>query len=148
MMHHKRRQKLFKLLIPVACLACVVALVMYALRQNISLFYTPTEVSDGKAPKGVHIRLGGQVVEGSVVRGHDLAIQFDVTDTNQATHIAYQGLLPDLFREGQGLVVEGKVLDDGTFAATRVLAKHDENYMSPEVKAALQKGSEAKTRGV
>ncbi|MCH9689635.1 MAG: cytochrome c maturation protein CcmE [Gammaproteobacteria bacterium] len=142
-MHPVRRKKLVKLLIPVCLLALVVALVMYALRQNISLFYTPTEVSLGSAPKALNIRMGGRVVEGSILRGNDLNIQFKLTDMNQTVLVHYAGLLPDLFREGQGLVVEGHVLDSGAFDAQRVLAKHDENYMPPEAAAALMKGEQA-----
>jgi cytochrome c-type biogenesis protein CcmE len=144
MIHPARRKKLLKLLMPVCLLAIVVALVMYALKQNINLFYTPTEVVSGKAPKALNIRLGGRVVEGSVVRGDDLNIQFELTDTHQNILINYRGLLPDLFREGQGLVVEGSVLDNGAFHALQVLAKHDENYMPPEAKAALAAGEKAR----
>ena len=143
-MHPVRRKKLFKLIIPVCLLALVVALVMYALRQNISLFYTPTEVLAGNAPTALNIRMGGRVVEGSVIRGDDLNIQFELTDMNQTILVIYRGLLPDLFREGQGLVVEGQVLDNGQFKAQRVLAKHDENYMPPEAREALAKGAQLK----
>ena len=143
-MHPVRRKKLFKLIIPVCLLALVVALVMYALRQNISLFYTPTEVLAGNAPKALNIRMGGRVVEGSVLRGDDLNIQFELTDMNQTILVSYRGLLPDLFREGQGLVVEGQVLDNKQFKAQRVLAKHDENYMPPEAREALAKGEQLK----
>ncbi|MCH9756721.1 MAG: cytochrome c maturation protein CcmE [Gammaproteobacteria bacterium] len=143
-MHPVRRKKLIKLLIPVCLLALVVALVMYALRQNISLFYTPTEVVSGEVPKALNIRMGGRVVVGSVIRGKDLNIQFELTDMNQKIGVDYQGILPDLFREGQGLVVEGTLLDNGQFHAHRVLAKHDENYMPPEVRDALAKGEKAR----
>ena len=142
-MHPVRRKKLFKVVIPVCLLAIVVALVMYALRQNISLFYTPTEVLAGVAPKALNIRMGGRVVKGSVIRGNDLNIQFELTDMNQNILVNYRGLLPDLFREGQGLVVEGSVLDSGQFKAQRVLAKHDENYMPPEAREALARGEKA-----
>jgi cytochrome c-type biogenesis protein CcmE len=142
-MHPVRRKKLFKVVIPVCLLAMVVALVMYALRQNISLFYTPTEVLAGVAPKALNIRMGGRVVKGSVIRGNDLNIQFELTDMNQNILVNYRGLLPDLFREGQGLVVEGSVLENGQFKAQRVLAKHDENYMPPEAREALARGEKA-----
>ena len=142
-MHPVRRKKLFKVVIPVCLLAIVVALVMYALRQNISLFYTPTEVLQGEAPKALNIRMGGRVVKGSVIRGNDLNIQFELTDMNQNIVVNYRGLLPDLFREEQGLVVEGHVLDNGQFNAHRVLAKHDENYMPPEAREALARGEKA-----
>ena len=148
MMHPVRQKKLIKLLIPVFLLALVIALVMYALQQNINLFYTPREVVLGEAPKALNIRIGGRVVPGSVLRGTDLKVQFELTDTQEKIHIDYQGLLPDLFREDQGLVVEGKVLENGDFQATRVLAKHDENYMPPEVKAALAAAVKAKKEGL
>lgn len=142
-MHPVRRKKLFKIIIPVCLLALVTALVMYALRQNISLFYTPTDVVQGKVPKALNIRMGGRVVEGSVIRGDDLNIQFELTDMNQNIQVYYRGLLPDLFREGQGLVVEGMLSDNGQFKAHRVLAKHDENYMPPEAREALARGEKA-----
>lgn len=143
MMHPVRRKKLLKLMIPVMVLGLVVSLVLYALGQNISLFYTPTQVFSGEAPKARLIHLGGRVVPGSVVRGDDFNVQFKLTDTNQEVTVDYKGFLPDLFREGQGIVTEGELLENGQFKATRVLAKHDENYMSPEVKEALEKGKAA-----
>jgi cytochrome c-type biogenesis protein CcmE len=142
-MHPVRRKKLMKLIIPVCLLALVIALVMYALRQNINLFYTPTDIHADKAPHGRHIRMGGRVVKNSIIRGEDLNIVFELTDMNEHVLVIYRGLLPDLFREEQGLVVEGTVLDNGQFKAYRVLAKHDENYMPPEVKAALAAGEKA-----
>ncbi|MDF1678585.1 MAG: cytochrome c maturation protein CcmE [Legionellaceae bacterium] len=147
-MHPHRRNKLFKILLPVCLLGLVVALVMYALRQNISLFYTPTEVKRGMAASVKNIRMGGRVVDGSVLRQKDLNVQFELTDMNQNIVVQYRGLLPDLFREGQGLVVEGNVGDDGVFKASRVLAKHDENYMPPEAREALLKGEKAREKGV
>ena len=147
-MHALRRKKLFKLLVPVVILAIVLSLVLYALRQNISLFYTPTEVLADTPPKGVLIRMGGRVVSGSVVRGDGLNVQFDLTDMHRTVHVAYKGLLPDLFREEQGLVVEGESLGDGQFKAHQVLAKHDENYMPPEVKDALERGARAQQKAV
>ena len=145
-MHPVRKQKLFKLVVPVMVFGLVVSLVLYALRQNVSLFYTPTQVFSGEVPKARLIHVGGRVVPGSVVRGASLAIQFKLTDTNQDITVAYDGLLPDLFREGQGIVTEGEVLENGQFKATRVLAKHDENYMSPEVKQALEQGRAAREK--
>ena len=139
-MHPVRRQKLFKIMVPVVVLAVVVGLILYALGQNISLFYTPTQVFAGEAPKGRLIHLGGRVVKGSVIRGEQFNVQFKLTDTNQDVIVTYKGFLPDLFREDQGIVTEGELLENGHFKASRVLAKHDENYMSPEVKEALKKG--------
>lgn len=142
-MHPVRRKKLIKIIMPVCLLAFVMALVMYALRQNINLFYTPTDIHAGKAPTARNIRMGGRVVKNSIQRGEDLNIAFELTDMHEKILVRYQGLLPDLFREEQGLVVEGNVLDNGQFKAYRVLAKHDENYMPPEVKAALAAGEKA-----
>ena len=147
-MHPVRRQKLLKLVVPVMVLGLVVSLVLYALGQNISLFYTPTQVFAGEAPKARLIHLGGRVVPGSVVRGDDFKVQFKLTDTNQEVTVDYKGFLPDLFREDQGIVTEGELLENGQFKATRVLAKHDENYMSPEVKEALEKGKAARKKAL
>lgn len=147
-MHPVRRKKLTKLIIPVMVLSLVMSLVLYALRQNISLFYTPTQISLGEVPKARLIHVGGRVLPGSVVRGEGLSVQFKLTDTNQDVVVAYKGLLPDLFREGQGIVTEGELLESGVFQATQVLAKHDENYMSPEVKEALEKGQAARKKAL
>lgn len=147
-MHPVRRKKLMKLIAPVIVLGLVVSLVLYALRQNISLFYTPTQIFAGEAPKARLIHVGGRVVPGSVIRGEDFNIQFKLTDTNQEVMVEYKGFLPDLFREGQGIVTEGELLNNGRFKASQVLAKHDENYMSPEVKEALEKGKAARKKAV
>ena len=146
-MHPVRQKKLLKILIPVCVLGCVVGLMMYALRQNISLFYTPTQIKQGEAIHGQKIRMGGRVVSGSVLRQDGLSVRFDLTDMNKQVRVYYQGLLPDLFREEQGIVVEGTLLDSGAFRASTVLAKHDENYMPKEVKAALEAGEAAKKEG-
>jgi cytochrome c-type biogenesis protein CcmE len=115
-------------------------LVLYALRQNISLFYTPTQVALGEAPLHHAIRVGGMVEKGSIVRAaKGLEVQFKITDFKKTITVTYQGILPDLFREGQGIVAEGQVTDTLYFRASQVLAKHDANYMPPEVKAALAK---------
>ncbi|MDF1683161.1 MAG: cytochrome c maturation protein CcmE [Legionellaceae bacterium] len=147
-MHPVRRKKLTKLMIPVMVLGLVMSLVLYALRQNISLFYTPTQISLGEAPKARLIHVGGRVVPGSVIRADDLGVKFKLTDTNQDVVVEYKGILPDLFREGQGIVTEGELLNNGIFKATQVLAKHDENYMSPEVKDALEKGKAARKKAI
>lgn len=139
-MHPVRRQKLTRYLGGLVVLGLVTALILYALRQNISLFYAPSDVASGKVPESVHIRMGGMVMPGSVKRGKALKIQFKLTDYKASISVSYQGLLPDLFRENQGLVVEGKLMPNQTIEASRVLAKHDEKYMPPEVKAALGKG--------
>ncbi|WP_058524557.1 cytochrome c maturation protein CcmE [Legionella birminghamensis] len=139
-MNPVRRKKLTRLMFILLILGIVTALVMYALRQNISLFYTPSQVVSGEAPHQQVIRLGGMVAGGSIVRSsEDLSVQFELTDFNQKVIVHYKGILPDLFRENQGIVTKGFLLDDGQFKATEVLAKHDANYMPPEVKAGLAK---------
>ena len=121
-------------------LSVVCALVLYALRQNISLFYTPTQVAEGQAPILKAIRIGGMVEKGSILRAEkDLDVQFKITDFTNTIKVTYRGILPDLFREGQGIVAEGEVTDNQHFKARQVLAKHDANYMPPEVKATMAK---------
>jgi cytochrome c-type biogenesis protein CcmE len=120
--------------------AVAVGLAAYAMRQNINLFYPPADVVAGKAPVGKRIRAGGMVVEGSVVRDRDsLRVSFLVTDYQAQLPVVYTGILPDLFAEGQGIVAAGSLDAQGVFQATEVLAKHDENYMPPEVADALSK---------
>lgn len=119
------------------------ALVLAALNENMSLFFSPTQVSSGEAPQGHPFRLGGLVAEGSVSRSEtDLAVRFAITDGASAVPVSYTGILPDLFREGQGIVARGRLQADGSFIAEEVLAKHDENYMPPEVHEALKKGQQ------
>ncbi len=137
-MHSVRRRKIITILCSLTTLGLIIGLVLYALRQNISLFYTPTELVDGHAPYQHTIRMGGMVVKGSVVRDHTLDVQFDVTDYHDTINVVYHGVLPDLFREGKGVVVQGQWDGHSRFNASIVLAKHDENYMPPEVKAILQ----------
>lgn len=133
-----RKRKLSLILFILTVLSLVAGLVLYALRQNISLFYTPTQVSSGEAPLHRSIRVGGMVEKGSIVRSEKgLEVQFKVTDYNKTITISYTGILPDLFREEQGIVAEGELGKNQQFQAVRVLAKHDANYMPPEVKAAL-----------
>lgn len=128
------------LLFIMSILAVASALVLYALRQNISLFYTPTQVATGQAPVNHPIRVGGMVEKGSIIRAaQGLEVQFKITDFEKTITVTYQGILPDLFREGQGIVAEGQLTDTHLFRASQVLAKHDANYMPPEVKAALAK---------
>lgn len=117
-----------------------VSLLLKALGSNTNYFYSPTEVVEGKAPTGKSFRLGGLVGKGSVVRV-DMKVNFDVTDNKNKFNIEYTGILPDLFREGQGIITTGSLVD-GTFVATEVLAKHDENYMPPEVADALEKAKQ------
>ena len=133
-----RRKRLGVILFIATGLSVAIGLTLYALSQNIDLFYTPTQVAQGEVAAGQRIRIGGMVREGSVVSADDsLAVEFVATDYVHDVPIFHEGILPDLFREGQGIVVEGSLDTAGVFQASRVLAKHDENYMSPEVKAAL-----------
>jgi cytochrome c-type biogenesis protein CcmE len=122
----------------VGILGVAVLLVAYALRDTIVFFHTPTEVETKQIPAGKRIRLGGLVAEGSLKRGEGLTIGFVITDTVKTIPVSYTGILPDLFREGQGVVAEGKLDAAGRFLADSVLAKHDENYMPPEVAKALK----------
>ena len=139
-MNLKRKKKLVHLILIGSVLLIAVVLILYALGQNISLFYTPTQSVTGEAPKYKTIRVGGMVEKGSVVRdGKELLVTFKVTDFSNSMTISYQGILPDLFREGQGIVAQGQLNDSGLFVAKEILAKHDENYMPPEVRDSLPK---------
>lgn len=145
-MHPVRQRKLMKILLLMLVLASVMALVLYALRQNISLFYTPSEAANGKAPHHHAIRMGGMVVEKSIKRSErDLSVLFTITDYQNQVEVEFNGILPDLFREGQGVVAKGQLLDNRHFKAVEVLAKHDEKYMPPEVKEALERHNKAKS---
>ena len=119
--------------------ALAAALVLSALRESIVFFNSPTDIVEKHVAPGTRIRLGGLVKPGSLVRGEQLAVHFEVTDGNRAISVAYQGILPDLFREGQGIVAEGALDQTGVFKADSVLAKHDETYMPKEVADALKK---------
>ena len=128
-----------------ASLGVATYFVMNALNSNIALFYTPTQIAAGEAPKERVFRIGGMVKEGTVQR-NAMTIRFIVTDTAKEVPVAYTGILPDLFKEGKGVVAQGKMGADGQFVATEVLAKHDENYMPPEAKHAIdQAGKTAQT---
>ncbi|MBX9592475.1 MAG: cytochrome c maturation protein CcmE [Hyphomonadaceae bacterium] len=132
-------------------LSLAVFLVLFALRDTIVFFHTPKEVVERQIPAGKRFRLGGLVAEGSLKRGEGLTVAFAVTDTDKTIPVTYTGILPDLFREGQGVVAEGKLDPSGRFHADMVLAKHDETYMPPEVAKALkQQGvwhGDAKAKG-
>jgi cytochrome c-type biogenesis protein CcmE len=123
----------------VGVLAVAVALVLGALRDSIVFFNSPSDVLEKHVAPGARIRLGGLVKDGSLVRGNDLQVRFEVTDGNRELPVNYQGVLPDLFREGQGVVAEGMLDGAGIFNADTILAKHDETYMPKEVAAALKK---------
>lgn len=138
-MHPKRKQRLIIVIAVVLLSSVAIGLVVWALRGNINLFYPPADVVAGLAPTDRTIRVGGMVVEGSVQRGGaDLTTTFAVTDYEAEVTVTYTGILPDLFSEGEGVVASGKLGPDGVLVASEVLAKHDENYMPPEVAAALE----------
>ena len=138
-MNPVRKKRLFIILGILAGVGVAVGLALSALQQNINLFYTPTQIAAGEAPQDTRIRAGGMVKEGSVSRSADsLDVQFVVTDFAKDVTIRYRGILPDLFREGQGIVALGRLSADGVLVADEVLAKHDEKYMPPEVTKALK----------
>ena len=120
-----------------ATLAIAAVLILNALNSNIALYVTPSEVAAGKAPKGQTFRIGGMVKDGSLKRD-ELVVHLIITDLVKEIPVSYKGILPDLFKEGKGAVVQGKLDPDGQFVASEVLAKHDENYMPPEAKHALE----------
>lgn len=139
-MRAARKKRLYLIALMVIGVGIAVALALNAFNQNLMFFYSPSEVIAGDAPKGHPFRLGGLVTDGSVKRQQDgLTVNFGVTDTAKNVTVQYTGILPDLFREGQGIVAHGRLRDDGVFVADEVLAKHDENYMPPEVADSLEK---------
>lgn len=139
-----RRQRLIIILVLVALAGVAVGLTLYALRANMNLFYSPTQISSGEAPQGRSLRAGGVVRDNSVHRDQGtLDVTFTVTDFEEDVPVHYRGILPDLFREGQGVVIVGTLDERGWLQASEVLAKHDENYMPPEVDGAL-KAAEAR----
>lgn len=147
-MHPVRRQRLFMVIFIVVIASAAVALLSFALRENINLFYPPSDIVSGEAPKAVRIRAGGMVVDGSMVRADDsLFTRFQITDGEAQVEVHYTGILPDLFAEGEAAVVMGELNDNGVFMASEVLAKHDENYTPPEVADAMQEAHDrAKTK--
>ena len=128
-------------------LGLAAGLVLYALNDAIVFFNSPTDVIEKQVAPGARIRLGGLVKPGTLVRGDNLKVRFEVTDGNKSVLVSYTGILPDLFREGQGIVTEGALEAAGTFRADSVLAKHDETYMPKEVADALKKQGHWKTEG-
>jgi len=134
----RKQRRAVLIAVGVGILAVAVFLVAVALRDTIIFFHTPSEVAAKQIAAGQRFRLGGLVAEGSVKRGGGTTVDFTITDTAKAIAVRYTGILPDLFREGQGVVAEGKLDASGWFLADTVLAKHDENYMPPEVAKALK----------
>lgn len=140
----KARHKRFILIaIGLALLGLAAMLILNAFQSNMVFFYTPTQVQKGEVPHGTGFRIGGLVVENSFKRQDDgLTVHFSITDTAKTVPVVYKGVLPDLFKEGKGVVAQGKVGPDGIFVASEVLAKHDENYMPPEAAEALKRAQE------
>ena len=138
-MNAQRRKLVFTVVFIVAGMGIATALALKAFQQNLLYFYSPAQVAKGEAPVNRPFRIGGLVVAGSITRDpKSLAVRFVLTDTLKEISVDYDGILPDLFREGQGIVANGSLRSDGTFVATEVLAKHDENYMPKEVADALK----------
>lgn len=140
-MSPKQKRRLISVCFLVTGLGIGIALVLMALNENINLFLTPAQVVAGEVPPGSRFRVGGMVVRGSVEKSeNDTTTRFRLADLSDQVQLVYAGILPDLFREGQGIVAEGRLDEHGVFIADRVLAKHDENYMPPEVEQALKPG--------
>jgi cytochrome c-type biogenesis protein CcmE len=138
-----RRQRMIFVGVVLTGVAVATALALTAIGENMLYFYSPSQIAAGEAPRGREVRVGGLVVGGSVARqANGLDVRFDLTDTSATVPVTYTGILPDLFREGQGIVALGKIDSDGVFQAREVLAKHDENYMPPEVAEALKLAAE------
>ena len=136
----RKRRRLYAVFAGLMMLGIAAALVLTALRDSVVFFYSPSDLAGKQIAPGQRIRIGGLVAEGSVGKSEDgLATRFTVTDMKAAVPVSYSGILPDLFREGQGVVVEGRLEPGGSFQASEVLAKHDENYMPPEVADALKR---------
>ena len=137
-----RQKRLWAVVLVLAGMGIATALILTAFNKNLMYFYSPSQIAAGEAPTERPFRVGGLVVKGSVKRApNSLVVHFTLTDTIKNVDVSYDGILPDLFREGQGIVANGKLGGDGVFVAAEVLAKHDENYMPPEVAAALKKSN-------
>ncbi len=138
-----RKKRLTLIILMIAGVALGVGFALKALNENIMFFFSPTDVAASKAPIDKDFRIGGVVVDGSVSRpGEGLTVEFDLTDNASVVKVKYTGILPDLFREGQGIVANGRLNGQGEFVAREVLAKHDENYMPPEVMESMKKSGQ------
>jgi cytochrome c-type biogenesis protein CcmE len=137
-MRLRKRQRLVLVIVALVLLGGASGLVLFALSDSVAFFVTPSDIATGKVEADKRFRLGGLVVAGSVER-NDGTVRFRLTDQAKEVPVRYRGILPDLFREGQGIVAQGVLGEDGVFAASEVLAKHDENYMPPEVAEALKR---------
>lgn len=142
-MHPIRKRRLLLIVFFVVILGIVASLVLYALKENINLFFFPTQILEGQVKKGSTIRLGGKVVTGSIIRFDDLTVQFKLTDLKNFITVNYKGILPDLFREEQGIIATGKLDQNNDFQATTILAKHDANYIPKEVQSILTMSTSA-----
>ena len=140
-----RHKRIAAIVVGLAALGIATALVLTAFEKNLVFFFTPSQVAADEAPKGRTFRIGGMVLAGSVKR-EGVEVRFVVTDTAKSIPVVYRGALPDLFREGKGVVAQGQLGADGVFRAREVLAKHDENYMPPEAAHALEKAAVQKTQ--
>jgi len=139
-----RKKRLFFIIFLIAGVALAAGFAMYAFNQNLMFYFSPTDVKQGKAPVNKLFRMGGMVVKGSFKKEpKNLKVHFDLTDYEKTVSVEYEGILPDLFREGQGIISRGKLNAQGVFIAEEVLAKHDENYMPPEVAESLEKAKKA-----
>jgi cytochrome c-type biogenesis protein CcmE len=146
-MHPLRKQRLQIVTLILAAGICASGLIIYMLGQNANFFYTPSQIFAGEAPRGVFVRAGGMVEEGSLKRdASSLAVQFRVTDGASSLLIKYVGILPDLFAEGEAAIAAGRIDDNSVFQATEVLAKHDENYTPPEVADSMNAAYQAKQK--
>jgi cytochrome c-type biogenesis protein CcmE len=137
-MRLRKQQRLVLTIVAVLLLGGATMLMMTALSDSVAFFATPSDIAEGKVDRGKNFRIGGLVVDGSVGRRDDGVVTFALTDQANNVEVSYRGILPDLFREGQGIVAQGRIGDDGTFIASEVLAKHDENYMPAEVAESLK----------
>ncbi|QJR15010.1 cytochrome c maturation protein CcmE [Usitatibacter palustris] len=143
-----RTKRVLWIVAGVAALGIAVGLVLNAFQSNLVFFFTPTQIAANEAPRDRNFRLGGLVEVGSIVRNKDaLTVNFRVTDTAKTIPVVYTGILPDLFKEGKGVVAQGRIGPDGIFRASEVLAKHDENYMPPEAAEALKKAGHPMDKG-
>ncbi len=138
-----RKKRLSLIILMVVGVSVGVGFALKALNENIMFFFSPADIQAGKAPENKDFRVGGLVVEGTVARpGEGLTVEFDLTDNDSIVKVKYTGILPDLFREGQGIIANGRLNASGEFIASEVLAKHDENYMPPEVMDAMKKSGQ------
>lgn len=138
-----RKKRLFFIIFLVAGITTAAGFALYAFNQNLMFYFSPSDVKQGKAPVNKLFRMGGMVVDGTFKKEKEgLKVFFDITDYDKTVSVVYTGILPDLFREGQGIISRGKLNEQGVFIAEEVLAKHDENYMPPEVAESLKKGKQ------